>query len=129
MHKRLVTTQLLRDLRGERETYPSRFAGACHAAQEAGMSIAAIARNAGVGRPAVYRALARSRGAGAADDPQIARYIDWAGEDVYVEITIDGIVIGETEQGGTYSREEAIETLRHIDAPEQIIEWVLGVTR
>lgn len=49
----------LRALRAERDSYAARFAAACRAAQTAGLSITDIARHAGVGRPAVYRALQR----------------------------------------------------------------------
>lgn len=66
-------------------------------------------------------------------DETLATYIDWAGEEVTITRHQPGeatytpetaVTVGETEHGGSYTVAEAVETLEHIQAPAEIIEWV-----
>lgn len=74
---------------------------------------------------------------GSPEADRSAHYVDWAGEEVEVRVLYDGdlhgidgpaVFVGEwVEFGGARSVQEALEVLREIQAPPEIVNWVRQV--
>lgn len=87
------------------------------------------------GEPLGSTQIALDTGSPGAD--RSARYVDWTGEEVEVRVLYDGdphgidgsaVIIGEwVEFGGARSVQEALELLREIQAPPEIVSWVRQV--
>lgn len=71
---------------------------------------------------------------GSPEADRSAHYVDWAGEEVEVQIHRDGslygidgpaVTISEVEFGGTRSVDESLEVLRDaLQVPQEIVSWV-----